>query len=177
MFKPRTAEEKLLLSTVRIETDRCTATGFFFGLQNGRSDVLITSRHVIEGSSHGTLRLHNAVWKDENCNTPPTFEIDLENFENLWIGHPDEAVDLVALPSEIIDDAASDSGTRPLDNDRVDHGPERGPARRARRRRGCADGRLSVWPVGPVAQPADLLSRHYGQPSGNRFLWKARAAR
>ncbi|HEY4313399.1 MAG TPA: hypothetical protein VGN12_28370 [Pirellulales bacterium] len=107
MFKPRTPEEKLLLSTVRIETEHGTATGFFFGLQHGRSDLLITSRHAIEGASRGTLRLHNAACKDDGGNAPPTFDIEFDNFQDLWIRHHDESIDLVALPSRIIDDAAS----------------------------------------------------------------------
>ncbi len=110
MFKPRTREERLLLSTIRIETEHRTATGFFFGLQNGRGDVLITSRHAIEGSSRGLLRLHNAIWESENRGESPTFDIELDNFEKLWIKHPDESVDLVALPSRIIDDAATKLG-------------------------------------------------------------------
>ncbi len=110
MFKPRTQEEQFLLSTARIETEECTATGFFFGLQNGSSDVVITSRHAIDGSSYGLLRLHNDFWRDERHDVPPTFDIELQNFENLWIRHPDESIDLVALPSNVIDDAAARLG-------------------------------------------------------------------
>jgi hypothetical protein len=110
MFKPRTPEEQFLLSTVRIETAQCSATGFFFGLQNGKSDILITSRHAIDGSSCGLLRLHNAFWKDEKHDVSPAFEIELKDFQNLWIKHPDESIDLVALPSKIIDDAAARLG-------------------------------------------------------------------
>jgi hypothetical protein len=110
MFKPRTQEEQFLLSAVRIETEHCTATGFFFGFHKGKSNVLITSRHAIDGASHGLLRLHNAFWKDECQDESPTFEIELDNFENLWIKHPDESIDLVALPSTIIDDTAARLG-------------------------------------------------------------------
>jgi hypothetical protein len=98
----------LLLSTVRIETDRTNATGFFFGLK-GQGDCLITSRHVIQGASSGLLRMHNAFWKEE-CHASPTFDIEFDNFEDLWLQHPDNSVDLVALPSHIIDDAASKLG-------------------------------------------------------------------
>jgi hypothetical protein len=110
MFKPRTPEERFLLSTVRIETEQCTATGFFFGFQGDRSDVLITSRHAIAGSSQGLLRLHDAFWKDERHGEAPTFDIELKDFENLWIRHPDESIDLVALPCKNIDDAAARLG-------------------------------------------------------------------
>ncbi|HVU86434.1 MAG TPA: hypothetical protein VHD36_03890 [Pirellulales bacterium] len=110
MFKPRTAEDKLLLSTVRIETDRCTATGFFFGLHIGDNDVLITSRHAIQGSSSGSLRIHNEAWQQEQDDAPPTFDLEFQDFENLWIKHPDKSIDLVALPSKVIDDAAAKIG-------------------------------------------------------------------
>ncbi len=110
MFKPRTPEEQFLLSTVRIETEQCSATGFFFGLHNGKSDILITSRHAIDGSSCGLLRLHNGFWKDEGRDVSPAVGIELNNFEHLWIRHPDESIDLVALPSKIIDDAAARLG-------------------------------------------------------------------
>jgi hypothetical protein len=110
MFKPRTPEEQFLLSTVRIETEQCAATGFFFGFQNGKSDVLITSRHAIDGSSSGLLRLRNASCKDEIHSASPTFDIELKDFAGLWIRHPEESIDLVALPSKIIDDAAARVG-------------------------------------------------------------------
>ncbi len=110
MFKPCTPEEKLLLSTVRIETDRCAATGFFFGTQKGGGDILVTSRHAIEGSSRGVLRIHSAAGKDQQTNVSPTFDVELENFESLWIRHPDPSIDLAALPSQIIDDAAARIG-------------------------------------------------------------------
>ncbi len=99
-----------MLSTVRIETEQSTATGFFLGLQKGKSDILITNRHAIAGSSRGVLRLHNASWTDAKHDVPPTFDLALENFESLWARHPDESIDLVALPSKIIDDAAAQIG-------------------------------------------------------------------
>lgn len=108
MFKPRTPEDQLLLSTVRIETDRGNATGFFFGVK-GKGDCLITSRHAVQDASSGLLRLHNAFWRDE-CHAPPTFDIELDNFAEPWIKHPDDSIDLLALPSYIIDDAASQMG-------------------------------------------------------------------
>ncbi|HEY1600997.1 MAG TPA: hypothetical protein VGG64_15445 [Pirellulales bacterium] len=110
MFKPRTQDEQFLLSTVCIETEHGTATGFFFGCQKGKSDLLITSRHVVDGASYGLLRLHNAFWKDNCHDESPTFEIELNNFENLWIKHPEESIDLVALPCKVIDDAAARIG-------------------------------------------------------------------
>ncbi len=72
--------------------------------------MLVTNRHAIEGASHGLLRFHNDAWKSEADSVPATFDIELNDFESLWIKHPDESVDLVALPSKIIDDAASRLG-------------------------------------------------------------------
>ena len=122
MFEPRTPEEKLLLRARSVLRRRAVPLrGFFFGLQKGKGDVLITSRNVIENASHGLLHFHGEKWKDPRCDAPSTVDIELKSFENQWVKHPNDAIDLVALPSHVIDDAASKLGHATLDDDRVDH--------------------------------------------------------
>lgn len=100
-----TISEQILHSTVRIETilsngQRTTGTGFFFKfLENENGEhipVIITNKHVIEDSSIGIFRL-TLVDKDGNPDYKNTKEYNIPNFQNSWIGHPDNDIDLCAM--------------------------------------------------------------------------------
>lgn len=97
--------ERLALTTVRLECrlrDGRTSTGtaffFAFNVEKGKViPLLVTNKHVIDGSTSGTfvltLRSDNgdpAIGSHE----PVTFD----RFEDLWIKHPDENVDLAVFP-------------------------------------------------------------------------------
>jgi len=77
-----------------------TGTGFFFRL-NEKGDshipVIITNKHVIKNSKKGYLKmtLQNSEGGPD-INNHATFEIN--NFEEAWIFHPDDNVDLCAMP-------------------------------------------------------------------------------
>jgi len=97
--------EALLFCTIRItavtkDDQAVTGTGFFFEFPtvHGAVHAIITNRHVIQGTISGTLRFNT-----QNADGLPavgsTYEVDIsDGFENLWYPHPDENVDLCALP-------------------------------------------------------------------------------
>jgi hypothetical protein len=98
--------EKMLLSTIRIETQTslgtCTGTGFFLELKhdplnNMSVPVVVTNKHVIKDAKTGKLRFSvedndgNPMWGD-------SYDVTFDNFESRWIMHPDENIDLCVLP-------------------------------------------------------------------------------
>jgi V8-like Glu-specific endopeptidase len=101
---PLTLAEKLMHTTVRLECalqgDRVsTGTGFFFSFkidEQTHIPIIITNKHVINGSVRGTFVLTN---RDDN-NEPiiGSYEkVILDNFESLWVKHPDDNVDLAVF--------------------------------------------------------------------------------
>jgi V8-like Glu-specific endopeptidase len=98
------ASELLTHSTVRIECelqnkDTSTGTGFFYHVKNGDSliPVIITNKHVVEGSIHGKLHLNIANSTGEILiGQHKSFTFD--DFQQYWIFHPDDDVDLCVMP-------------------------------------------------------------------------------
>jgi len=70
----------------------------FFPLNdNTNIPVIITNRHVIKNATEGTFQLTEA----NNNGTPNigTFTtVQLDKFEGRWISHPNQDVDLCAMP-------------------------------------------------------------------------------
>lgn len=97
--------EQLAFSTVRIEgyypNGQCgTGTGFFFNLlerDGSHVPVIITNKHVVRGTVKGKFILTTA---DENGHPTYTnhFTVQFDNFEKQWRFHPDNDVDLCAIP-------------------------------------------------------------------------------
>jgi hypothetical protein len=105
--KDLSTSEQITYSTVRIECEYAdgtsgTGTGFFFHmLQNETNNthvpVVITNKHVINGSKKGRLILT----KSDSNNTPidtEHFQVYFDNFESFWTKHPESDVDLCAMP-------------------------------------------------------------------------------
>jgi V8-like Glu-specific endopeptidase len=101
---PLTLAEKLMHTTVRLECALqdgriSTGTGFFFSFkidEQTHIPVIITNKHVIKDSVRRTFVLTN---RDDN-NEPiiGSYEkVILDNFENLWVKHPDDNVDLAVF--------------------------------------------------------------------------------
>lgn len=99
--------EQLAYSTIRIECqyndeNSGTGTGFFFKLlenkeKNTYVPVIITNKHVIDGASQGRL-LFTKANNDNEPNDREHYIARFNNFESLWIKHPDPEVDLCAMP-------------------------------------------------------------------------------
>ncbi|MEG3989642.1 serine protease [Microcoleus sp. S28C3] len=106
MIKPKTISEKLLFSTVRIAVqlssgEEATGTGFFFNFlvdEQTHISAIITNKHVVAGAVTGSFQLHEL---DKTIEEPQPsgdfFTVGLDNFENHWISHPDNNVDLCAM--------------------------------------------------------------------------------
>ena len=102
---PLTVSEQLTHSTVRIECALAdgsigTGTGFFYKCleENGQHvPVIATNKHVIAGAREGRFHLTH---RDENGNPliGQHLNIGLADFENRWIPHPDQDVDLCVMP-------------------------------------------------------------------------------
>lgn len=120
MTQKMALSEMLAHSTIRIEvrtaTSIGTGTGFFFNFaaQNGQHvPVIITNKHVVAGAVTGKLIMtkKNAEGGPDRNNLT-TYE--LENFEASWIPHPEDSVDLCAMPIGPLLQAASEDGEQPF---------------------------------------------------------------
>jgi hypothetical protein len=92
-------------STVRIEVARGSSggqgTGFYYTFQTGEEEskvipVVVTCWHVVEGASRGALFFAEGGTNLMARGGPATGVFD--DFEKLWIRHPDTNVDLAILP-------------------------------------------------------------------------------
>lgn len=100
-----TPAEVLMHTTVRLECSLAgnrtsTGTGFFFSLKVGNNKhvpLIITNKHVIDQSKVGTF----VLTKMDDQGGPilgNTEQVVLDNFESLWIKHPEESIDLAVFP-------------------------------------------------------------------------------
>lgn len=93
--------EQIIHSTVRIECtndagEQSSGSGFFFSFfeHNGSyTPAIVTNKHVVINSRKGKFHLTL-----KNSDGMPIYgshiSFEIENFENSWIGHPDNNVDL-----------------------------------------------------------------------------------
>jgi hypothetical protein len=99
--------EQLTYSTVRIECvdlngNQSTGTGYFFKFKVNQETgehipVVITNKHVIENAKDGRLIFTKATENNEPIDTEH-YPVIFDNFEQQWIKHPKEDVDLCVLP-------------------------------------------------------------------------------
>jgi hypothetical protein len=111
-----TAVEQLLFSTVRIETQTTigaqgTGTGFVFSYkldQNRQIPFLVTNKHVVAGAQNG--RLIMTLAQDGKPLLGDRYTLDVDNFENIWYGHPKDVIDVTVTPFlPLIDPAQQNS--------------------------------------------------------------------
>lgn len=102
--------ERIAFSTIRIECDVAsgdvsTGTGFFFRFAevgNSYVPAIVTNKHVIESAIRGRLFFTLAA-PDGSPDVGKSFLWTIEDFEKVWIPHPDHNVDLCIFPiSELI---------------------------------------------------------------------------
>jgi hypothetical protein len=105
MIEPKGITEQLLYSTVRIEADNPSGTSvgtgfhFRFGVDEDRNiPVVVTCKHVVAGCSRGRFKMHMATDGEPSRPTGESRFIELDNFEQRWVPHPDAEVDLCAMP-------------------------------------------------------------------------------
>jgi hypothetical protein len=108
--------EQLSYSTVRLECQTpqgiSTGTGFFFKFlefENQFVPVIVTNKHVIANATAGKFIITIA---DNNGNPKKTehFTINIPNFQQFWKLHPNQDVDLCAMPLAPIVNIAKQKG-------------------------------------------------------------------
>lgn len=93
--------ERLLYTTVRIETESGSGTGFFFQFTVGGNSLplIVTNKHVVKDCSTGKIVFH--LRKEDSEEAQPSgesFAVTFNDFQKLWIDHPEESVDLCVTP-------------------------------------------------------------------------------
>ena len=99
-----TVAETLMHTTVRLECklkdgSSSTGTGFFFSFKlddDQHIPIIVTNKHVIENSEIGSF----VLTKSDAQGQPLQGQVErvaLNNFENLWIKHPEKDVDLAVF--------------------------------------------------------------------------------
>jgi len=102
-MKVETPAEKLLYSTVRLETEgpmphqRGAGTAFIFMIQQEGNQVpfLVTNTHVVEGTELG--RFFFTAKKDDKPDVGERLDIEIEDFGGQWHGHSDPEIDVAAM--------------------------------------------------------------------------------
>ena len=96
-------------TTVRLECTKADGsiscgTGFYYKF-NEQTDgsccyVILTNKHVIKGAKTARMYLTHLTTTKDTHNikyTSITFEDEFSDFENRWVMHPDDSVDLCAM--------------------------------------------------------------------------------
>lgn len=103
MIEPKSIFENILFTTVRIEVSLpnssiSTGTGFIFNYVKNDKHFLfvVTNKHVIKDSTKGMLAFNQSDGKKPILGK--VFEIEYSNFENQWISHPQEDIDVAIMP-------------------------------------------------------------------------------
>jgi hypothetical protein len=103
MIEPRTIAEELMYSTARIvgalsnSTNSKTGTGFFFNFPTDQGQalpVLITNKHVIEGTTKLQFLVHTSSVEGAK---QPNGNAAIDSSPVDWISHPNPKVDLCAV--------------------------------------------------------------------------------
>lgn len=119
-MKVETVTENMLFTTVRIETTTSrgtsSGTGFVFSYRQNDSDYLflITNKHVINDASSGHFFFTLA---NDNGTKPligQRHDVFPDNFQSLWYGHADSAVDIAICPLVPILNQLDAEGKRPF---------------------------------------------------------------
>jgi hypothetical protein len=119
MPAPLAPSEQIAHSTVRIEVEtadgkRGTGTGFFFSFARQADKyvpTIITNKHVVEGAARG--RFHLSTADAEGNPVYSSHEVfQFEGFQRFWISHPDDDIDLCAMPIAPILERANQTGKR-----------------------------------------------------------------
>lgn len=111
--------EQLAYCTIRIEVsngkESGIGTGFFFRfLEKDGLNVpaIVTNKHVVRGMTKGSF-LFSSLNDDGTPNNKVHIPVALDNFDKLWIMHPDPKVDLAIMPIQPLLDEATKKGFKP----------------------------------------------------------------
>lgn len=117
-MKVKSPAEKLLFSTVRLETESPdtneigSGTSFVFGYEkyDGLFLALVTNKHVIQGS-----RLGRFFFTKRTDNEPmigDRFNVEMDQFEQRWFQDPNPKIDIAVMPLRpVLDEIDKAGGT------------------------------------------------------------------
>jgi len=124
VITPVSPTEQLLFTTVRIEAETesggtAVGTAFFFNAkvnQNRILPLIVTNKHVVHKARKALFQLCETNHSGQQPRpSGRSFEVQLDNFESYWIRHPDDSVDLCAMPFQPLRAQAEASG-KPIFN-------------------------------------------------------------
>ena len=102
--------EKLMYITVQVRCELndgglSRGSGFIFTYSKDTITlpVLITNKHVVRGASRTLLSIPY-VHREGDISERRSFNVAIGDGENFWVGHPDNSVDLCALPLQRVFD-------------------------------------------------------------------------
>ena len=103
LMRADTIAEQLFFTTVRIDTIAepsvsGSGTGFIvnYPVENQTAHFLVTNKHVVHGKSQGWVTFHTEA--DSKVNLGSGFRLEIGNWEDAWIGHPDADIDIAITP-------------------------------------------------------------------------------
>lgn len=99
------ASEQIAYSTVKIDVEygdgaKGSGTGFFFNFPKNSDQhipLIITNKHVIRNSKTGYIHMNLANQSGFPLDQQ-YIKIKIDDFEKKWIFHPDDEIDLAAMP-------------------------------------------------------------------------------
>ena len=116
MLFPKSFTEELLYSTVKIETEHGSGTGFFFAMDVGygyKTVLLITNKHVINDAEKVIFCMHLSK-EDDRENPSGKFDwIEIPAFRDDLLMHPEDETDLCAIMWTPIEHYLNENGFFP----------------------------------------------------------------
>ncbi|MDH5751091.1 MAG: serine protease, partial [Deltaproteobacteria bacterium] len=118
MINPISVSEKLLFTTVKIETTtnegKGTGTGFFYNYKiddQTQLPLVITNKHVVKDAVSGKFLLHEAKTVGDKVQPSGSFfPVTFDKFEQRWFGHSDDEIDLCGMPINPLIEQFAQSG-------------------------------------------------------------------
>lgn len=95
--------DQLYYSTVKIEGNLASGTGFFYIYDFGgyKKTFLVTNRHVIEKSQNGNIRFHLSTLPFPNKELIPDQNVNIDfsdaHWSSLWKFHPNSEIDIAVI--------------------------------------------------------------------------------
>jgi len=109
--------EQLLFTTVRIETvtheaEKRVGTGFLFSykIEDKEYLFLVTCKHIINNTKDGYLTFIKA--RGQKPILEESYRLKIDNFENGWVKHTSDKIDVAILPFVPILQHISNQGTQ-----------------------------------------------------------------
>lgn len=105
MIEPKSIRENIFFTTVRIEVSLLdgslsVGTGFIYSHveDEKKYPFVVTNKHVVKNSIKGKMIFNLADGNKPILGNIYTIEYPGPDFESVWIGHPDEDIDVAIMP-------------------------------------------------------------------------------